>query len=130
MRLKNIFILVTQSHPLNSINHNVNPRFFFLNALSHETYSSLDLTKPPNNLNSNMGYHTNRAPIVTPQHEKLKENFSFDDVNHYSTNDAEHNFGNFTAHNSLLVRDARRWRICSSFGTVVLTFLPINGILI
>nr|GEW70265.1 calmodulin-binding protein 60 [Tanacetum cinerariifolium] len=96
---------------------------------SHETYSSPDLTESPNNLNSNMGQHTNRAPIVTPQPDTLKEKVPFDDVNLYSTNDAEHNFGTFTAHNSTEpVRDARRWRIYSSFRTVVLTFPPIRGI--
>ncbi|PWA39712.1 CALMODULIN-BINDING PROTEIN60 [Artemisia annua] len=67
---------------------------------SHETYSSPNLTESPNNLNSNMGHHTNRAPIVTPQPDKLKEKVPFDDVNLYSTNTAEHSFGTFTAHNS------------------------------
>ena len=47
-----------------------------------------------------MGHHTNRAPIVTPQPDKLKEKVPFHNVNLYSTNDAAHNFGNFTAHYS------------------------------
>ena len=77
-------------------------------------------------------------------------------MNLYSTNDAAHNFGNFTAHYStepgissqaveyhfdtfglmntcdtfFSVRDARRWRICNSFRTVGLSFPPISGILI
>ena len=43
----------------------------------HENYSSLDLTESPNNLNSNMGQHTNRAPIVASQPDKLKEKVPF-----------------------------------------------------
>lgn len=47
-----------------------------------------------------MVQNTNCAPIVASQPDKLKEKVPFDDVNLYSTNDAEHNFGTFTAHNS------------------------------